>query len=449
MTYEETLNFLYTSTPVFEQVGASAYKPGLGTSLALDAYYEHPHRQYLTIHVAGTNGKGSVSHTLAAILQAKGLNVGLYTSPHLVDFSERIRVNGQPISHDYVVDFVAQLPPLVAEKGASFFELTTAMAFRYFADCHVDVAVIEVGLGGRLDSTNIITPSLSVITNISMDHTNLLGNTLEAIAHEKAGIIKHGVPVVIGETTPETEAVFLEKAQQEQAPIFFAEEDNSSVDYDFELKGSYQQRNLCTILTAVRHLPHSLQPTEQQLTYALQHVCELTQLQGRWQTLSQQPRIICDTGHNLAAWEYLSRQLTAEIHESRDKETYDLPIDNLQFPSTSNVQRSSFNVLHLVFGMVDDKDIEAVLALLPKQARFYWTQAQTHRAIPAKRVQEMAAKQGLHGNAYPTVAQTFAAARAAATPNDTIFIGGSSYVVADLLKTLNVEGNCKLSIGKS
>lgn len=407
MTYEETLQYLYRSTPVFEHVGASAYKPGLQNTLALDAHYGQPHRQYATIHIAGTNGKGSVSHSLAAILQQQGLKVGLYTSPHLVDFSERIRINGTPIEQDYVIRFVedfiqwnkqAQLQP-------SFFELTTAMAFRYFADRQIDIAVVEVGLGGRLDCTNIIQPVLSVITNIAMDHTDLLGDTLEKIAAEKAGIIKHRIPVVVGETTPETKAVFTRKAEELETSIFFAEDCNNATGYDFQLHGDYQAKNLHTILCAVSHLPEHLQPSETQLKEALSHVCDLTGLQGRWQTLSRQPLTICDTGHNPAAWEYLSKQITSLT----DKQ------------------------LHIVFGMVNDKDIRTVLSMLPKNAIYYWAQATTHRAIPATGVQLLGAEFGLKGNAYPTVADAFTAAQSVADKADAIFIGGSSYIVADLL----------------
>lgn len=419
MTYDETIQFLYQSTPVFEHVGAAAYKPGLANTLALDRHYGHPHRQFECIHVAGTNGKGSVSHSLAAILQQKGLKVGLYTSPHLVDFCERIRIDGQPIEKQYVVDFVedfiswnnpqdADAPNRQPRLYPSFFELTTALAFRYFADKAIDVAVIEVGLGGRLDCTNIVKPVLSVITNISLDHTNLLGNTLAEIATEKAGIIKQETPVVVGETTKETKAVFTEKARQMQAPIFFADAFNAESDYDFQLKGSYQARNLRTILCATAHLPQRLQPSEAELQQALAHVCDLTGLQGRWQTIGHRPTVVCDTGHNLAAWQYLSKQIQTLTSEK----------------------------LHIVFGMVDDKDIDGVLALLPKDARYYWTQAHTHRAIPAEKVMELAAGHGLKGQSFTTVRQAYSAARSNAGSADAIFIGGSSYVVADLLTDL-------------
>ena len=408
MTYKETIEYLFNSTPVFEHVGASAYKPGLQTTEILDAHYGHPHKNFKTIHIAGTNGKGSVSHSLASILQEAGYKVGLYTSPHLIDFRERIRVNGIPVSEEYVIRFVEDFKLLNSKRihplSPSFFELTTALAFKYFAEEKIDIAVIEVGLGGRLDCTNIITPILSVITNISFDHTQFLGNTLTQIASEKAGIIKHQVPVVIGETTKETRPVFENKAKEMDAPIFFAEEiDRSECDqYEFELKGSYQKKNLRTILCAMKRLPF-IHP--EHIQKGLTNVCKNTGLMGRWQTLSTNPLIICDTGHNVGGWKYLAPQISS------------VPCDRL----------------HIVFGMVDDKDIRNVLSMLPKNAVYYFTQANNHRAIPAQQVGELAKEYGLSGNTYPTVAQAYEEAKSSASENDFIFIGGSSYIVADLL----------------
>ena len=408
MTYKETIEYLFNSTPVFEHVGASAYKPGLQTTEILDAHYGHPHKNFKTIHIAGTNGKGSVSHSLASILQEAGYKVGLYTSPHLIDFRERIRVNGIPVSEEYVIRFVEDFKHLNSKRihplSPSFFELTTALAFKYFAEEKIDIAVIEVGLGGRLDCTNIITPILSVITNISFDHTQFLGNTLAQIASEKAGIIKHQVPVVIGETTKETRPVFENKAKEMDAPIFFAEEINRSEcdQYDFELKGSYQKKNLRTILCAMKRLPF-IHP--EHIQKGLTNVCKNTGLMGRWQTLSTNPLIICDTGHNVGGWKYLAPQISS------------VPCDRL----------------HIVFGMVDDKDIRNVLSMLPKNAVYYFTQANNHRAIPAQQVGELAKEYGLSGNTYPTVAQAYEEAKSSASENDFIFIGGSSYIVADLL----------------
>ena len=403
MTYKETIEYLFNSTPVFEHVGASAYKPGLQTTEILDAHYGHPHKNFKTIHIAGTNGKGSVSHSLASILQEAGYKVGLYTSPHLIDFRERIRVNGIPVSEEYVIRFVEDFKHLNSKRihplSPSFFELTTALAFKYFAE-----EKIEVGLGGRLDCTNIITPILSVITNISFDHTQFLGNTLAQIASEKAGIIKHQVPVVIGETTKETRPVFENKAKEMDAPIFFAEEiDKRECDqFEFELKGSYQKKNLRTILCATKRLPF-IHP--EHIQKGLTNVCKNTGLMGRWQTLRTNPLIICDTGHNVGGWKYLAPQISS------------VPCDRL----------------HIVFGMVDDKDIRNVLSMLPKNAVYYFTQANNHRAIPAQQVGELAKEYGLSGNTYPTVAQAYEEAKSSASENDFIFIGGSSYIVADLL----------------
>ena len=413
MTYLETLQYLYNVAPAFEKVGAGAYKEGLSNTLALDEHFGHPHTKFKTIHVAGTNGKGSTSHTLAAYLQLCGYKVGLYTSPHLVDFNERIRVNGQPIPHQYVIDFVEQERPFFEPLQPSFFELTTAMAFKYFAEQHVDIAVIEVGLGGRLDCTNIITPLLSVITNISFDHTGFLGDTLVKIAGEKAGIIKQGVPVVVGETTPETRPVFESKAAEMQAPIFFAEESplvTSALLSDFVLKGTCQTKNLNTILNAIKVLSEHCGIGEHPKTVsaALSSVVSLTGLRGRWEVIQQQPLVICDTGHNLAAWEYLAEGIrtTAERCGGR---------------------------LHIVFGMVDDKDVNAVLDLLPHDAIYYFTQADTHRAIPSEKLLSLAQSRNLHGESYPDVKSAYAAAIGNANASDFVYVGGSSYVVADFL----------------
>ena len=405
MNYQDTIQYLYNSTPVFEHVGASAYKEGLSNSWALDEHFNHPHTKFKTIHVAGTNGKGSCSHTIAAILQAEGYRVGLFTSPHLVDFRERIKVNGDCISQEYVMDFVENERSFFEPLHPSFFELTTAMAFKYFADSLVDIAVIEVGLGGRLDCTNIITPILSVITNISFDHTQFLGDTLEKIAMEKAGIIKRDIPIVIGETTPETRNVFIQKAKEMNAPIFFAEEYNNPIanELDFELKGSYQLKNKQTILCAVNHLPLSISPSS--IKEGLSHVVELTGLMGRWQTIRERPTVICDTGHNVGGWQYLSQQIKSQ------------PCKNL----------------HIVFGMVDDKDIDTVMNMLPTNATYYFTQAQTKRAIPANIVKEKGKEHHLKGYVFPQVADAYKEALHHANEDDFIFVGGSSYIVADFL----------------
>lgn len=420
MNYNETIEYLYSSTPVFERVGASAYKEGLGNTIALDNHLGNPHRLYKTIHVAGTNGKGSTSHTLAAILQKAGMKVGLYTSPHLVDFRERIRINGIQVPEQYVVDFVKDNREFFEPLHPSFFELTTAMAFKYFAEQKVDIAVIEVGLGGRLDCTNIISPVLSVITNISFDHTGFLGDTLEKIAGEKAGIIKPGTPIVIGEYTDETKPVFVKKAEEMNAPITFAQD--KAGDYpmpEFELHGACQEKNAQTILTACDELCRiGLLGANASdcISSGFAHVCEMTGLRGRWEKIQDSPLVICDTGHNLAGWEFLAPQIR-RVYESRKAGN----------PAAR---------LRIVFGMVDDKDITSVISLLPAEADYYFCQATTHRAIPVEKVVALASGHGLHGEGYDAVEKAYGKAMEDAAECDFIFVGGSSYVVADFLTFL-------------
>lgn len=434
MTYQETCEYLYSQLPMFERQGAAGYKEGLENTIALDQHFDHPHNKYRTIHVAGTNGKGSCAHTLSAILQSCGYKVGLYTSPHLVDFSERIRINGQPISEEYVIEFVEKEKSFFQPLTPSFFEIVTAMAFKYFADMAVDIAVIEVGMGGRLDCTNIIRPALSVITNIGLDHTQYLGTSLEQIAMEKAGIIKKGVPVVIGETTPETRMVFEAMAAENQSPIFFAEDDNEIITANTtgkgmeyhtknfgilagELGGIYQEKNTNTILCAIKQLeklgylfPSECNPEElcknKEVLEGFKNVCNLTGLMGRWQKVNDAPLTICDTGHNVAGWEYLSKQLaTVECHH-----------------------------MHIVFGMVEDKDIQGVMQLLPKDATYYFTKANNGRAMSGEILKILGQGLGLKGESYPDVPTAYNAAKDAAEKEDFVFIGGSSYVVADFLK---------------
>lgn len=408
MDYQNTLTYLYNSVPMFQQVGSRAYKEGLENTRALDEHFGHPHRQFRSIHVAGTNGKGSCSHTLAAILQEAGYRVGLYTSPHLVDFRERIRVNGTPIPEEYVIRFVEQERGFFEPLHPSFFELTTAMAFRYFADAKVDVAVVEVGLGGRLDCTNIIRPDLCIITNISPDHTQFLGNTLALIAAEKAGIIKSGIPAVIGETTPETKPVFQKRAEEVGAPLYFAE-DGKREEYpgmEFELKGLYQEKNKRTLLTALPLLKEAgYRLDEQAVRNGFAHVVELTGLMGRWQKLQESPTLICDTGHNVGGITYIAEQL----------------------------KQQTYRQLHIVMGMVNDKDIRGVLALLPPEATYYFTKASVKRALPEEELQKLAAVAGLKGECYPDVPSAVKAAQEKSLPEDFIFVGGSSFIVADLL----------------
>lgn len=429
MTYEETIQYLFNSAPLFQHVGGAAYKEGLSTTHILDAHFNHPHNQYKTIHIAGTNGKGSCAHTIAAILQHTGLKVGLYTSPHLVDFRERIRINGEMMPQQYVIDFVEKERSFFEPLHPSFFELTTALAFKYFAEQHVDVAVIEVGLGGRLDCTNIISPILSVITNISFDHTQFLGNTLAQIASEKAGIIKHKVPVIIGECNAETRSVFEHKAHEVEAPILFAEDNKEVLSSEFsdlyghklrhyttrsfgdiygELTGECQIKNANTILCALHSLSKIFSVTHEDITYAFEHVCEMTGLRGRWQILQEHPTIICDTGHNTGGWQYLAHQL-AQIATSGNK-------------------------LHIVFGMASDKDIERVMSTLPHEACYYWTKASVKRATSEQTIANIATKYDLHGKTYSNVAKAYEAAVNNASTNDYIYVGGSSFIVADLLR---------------
>ncbi len=434
MTYKETTEYLFTRIPMFERQGASGYKEGLTNTLALDEHFGHPHRNYRTIHVGGTNGKGSCAHTLAAILQQCGMKVGLYTSPHLVDFRERIRINGQPISEDYVVDFVERERSFFEPLYPSFFEVTTAMALRYFSDMKVDVAVIEVGLGGRLDCTNIITPTLSVITNISFDHTQFLGDTLAKIAGEKAGIIKRGVPVVIGEATEETRPVFCRKAEEAGAPITFAEDhpevtaatpsEDGGMTYETEhwgriygeLGGLYQIRNANTILHAVNQLTRTdilgryrddAEGLARILRKAFACVTETTGLMGRWQKIQDRPTVVCDAGHNTGGWKYISRQL----------------------------EEMPCRQLHIVFGMVDDKDISSVLAMMPAKARYYFTKADSKRALSEDTVKQLAASHELTGESFPDVKAAYQAAMKNAKEEDVIFVGGSCYIIADFLKS--------------
>lgn len=409
-SYKEYTDYLFSQVPMFQNVGKDAYKEGMENTNLLDAHFGHPHMKFRTIHVAGTNGKGSCSHSIASVLQEAGYKVGLFTSPHLVDFRERIRVNGKMIPEEYVMRFIDEEKAFFEPLCPTFFELTTAMAFKWFAEQNIDVAVVEVGLGGRLDCTNIIHPDLCIITNISFDHIALLGNTFSKIAYEKAGIIKPGVPVVIGERHPETEGVFRAKAYSEKTSIVFAEDAVSDTsNYDFELKGLYQQKNIKTILTAIQQL--RLTPyyniSDEALRQGLLHVTANTGLMGRWQTINSHPLAICDTGHNVGGFTYLVPQINSQ------------PCDTLR----------------IVFGMVNDKDISGVLSMMPKHAHYYFTQASVRRAMPATELQAIASKYGLRGATFSDVASAYAQALRDAGDNDFIFVGGSSFIVADLLSS--------------
>ena len=424
MTYEETIEYLYNSVPMFQKVGAVAYKEGLYNTIKLDEHFCHPHKNFKSIHIAGTNGKGSCSHTLASILQAAGYKVGLYTSPHLKDFRERIKVNGECVSEEYVIDFVENERHFFEPLHPSFFELTTAMAFKYFAESNVDIAVIEVGLGGRLDCTNIITPVLSIITNISFDHTQFLGDTLAKIATEKAGIIKNNIPVIIGEAVDETRPVFLEKAAENGSEIIFAEDDNEILSAELrpqggiayetkdygkiigELGGLYQAKNASTILCALKKLSEiGLRIDNEAITAGFANVCETTGLLGRWQKIKETPIVICDTGHNVGGWKYISRQLSMQKCEQ----------------------------MRIVFGMVDDKDVSTVMSLLPKNAIYYFTKPDNKRALDVNTIMEIGKKYGLTAKCFPDVKCAYQQALSESSPADFIFVGGSSYIVADFL----------------
>ena len=428
MTYQEAVEYLYTQTPLFQNVGQEAYKEGLYNTVTIDRHLGCPHKLYKTIHVAGTNGKGSVSHTLAAILQASGYKTGLYTSPHLTDFRERIRVNGKPVTPEFVVKFIEKNREFLEPLHPSFFEVTTAMAFSWFAEQEVDVAVIETGLGGRLDCTNIIKPVLSIITNIGYDHMKFLGETLPGIAFEKAGIIKKNVPVVIGEYTPETRTVFERKAEEVSTRIVFAEDNCKIISQKYHnpskvvyettaypalesgLAGLCQEKNANTILTALDELKKKkFDITESAIRKGFKSVCRMTGLRGRWQLVSKKPDIICDTGHNSHGLKYIAKHLE-ELSS-----------------------KPGFGQLRIVIGMVNDKDITDVLALMPRNARYYFTQASVKRALDASTLRDMARQAGLTGRVYRSVAQAVDTARREAAQNDLIFVGGSTFVVADLL----------------
>lgn len=427
MTYTETVEYLFNSTPMFQNVGSAGYKEGLDNTITLDNHFDNPHKKFKTIHIGGTNGKGSCSHTIAAILQSAGYKVGLFTSPHLVDFRERIRINGVMIPEQYVIDFVENEKDFFEPLHPSFFELTTALAFKYFAENNVDIAVIEVGLGGRLDCTNIISPILSVITNIGFDHIQFLGNTLEKIASEKAGIIKNNTPIVIGETTPETRTVFIQKATSTNSAIYLAEENdiilshqhshNGGIDYETktygtihgELSGLCQIKNTATILTAINILAEiGLAIQSENISEGFKHVCELTGLRGRWEKIEENPITICDTGHNVNGLEYIVKQL----------------------------QQQKYEKLHIVFGMVNDKDIEGVLSIMPKDATYYFCQASVKRAMPSQQLKTLAEAHELKGNTFANVLDAYNSARQNASQNDFIYIGGSSFIVADLIASL-------------
>jgi dihydrofolate synthase/folylpolyglutamate synthase len=437
MTFEETIEYLYTKLPMFQRIGVKAYKKDLHNTLALCEYVGNPHIQFKSVHVAGTNGKGSSSHLIAAILQSAGYKTGLYTSPHLKSFTERIKINGEEVEQQFIVDFVEKMQEAIAIIEPSFFELTTVMAFAYFAQKQVDIAVIETGLGGRLDSTNVISPEVSLITNISYDHQNILGNTLQEIAFEKAGIIKNYVPCVISELQEEVKAVFKTKAMQTQSLIFFASEeyqinsyyfDNQLTSYeegDFfdiikkgneekdtiflthltcQLKGNYQEKNLCGVLKTIELLKN-YPISKEHIRNGIEKVVSLTGLKGRWQILNNKPLTICDTGHNEAGIRQVVKQL----------------------------KKLDYEQLHIVFGAVNDKDLSKVLALLPTEAYYYFCKPNIMRGLDPLVLQQQASIYGLQGEVVPEVLTAYRIAQSRARENDVIFIGGSTFVVAEVL----------------
>ena len=429
MTYAEVLNYMYEQLPMFHRIGHSAYKANLDTAIYLDNYFQHPHKQYKTIHVAGTNGKGSISHMLSGILQKAGFKTGLFTSPHLKDFRERIRVNGEMIPEAEVVDFIENSQKVFSTVKPSLFEMTSALAFYYFSKVEVDIAIIEVGMGGRLDSTNIINPILSIITNIGLDHTEFLGDTLDKIAFEKAGIIKDDVPVVIGEYHPETWPVFKDIAKRHHSDITLSEElfkvdyslytpDQKQVfnvyrneklvlpDLKVDLLGFYQRKNVCTVLTALEQLKKTgIEIPDEVIYNALKDTSKITGIQGRWQNIGSNPLIICDTGHNKDGISWVVEQIKA------------VP----------------FKQLHIVIGFVKDKDISSILALLPISATYYFTNANIPRAIPSDELKQLAMTYHLHGGSYETVTSALKAAKGNAGNDDFIFVGGSNFVVAEVV----------------
>ncbi len=426
MTYNQTLDFLYSSLPQFQRIGAAAYKNNLDNTIKLDNHLNHPHRQFKTIHVAGTNGKGSVSTMIQSVLVEAGYKVGMYTSPHLTDFRERITINGEMMPKDDVVKFVAENKTIIENLKPSFFEMTVAMAFDYFRNQNVDIAVIEVGMGGRLDSTNIIQPLASVITNISFDHVAFLGNTLEKIATEKAGIIKSNTPVIIGQSDPLINDVFNKVAQKMEAPIIYADErfktiknqtgsnavqvtdtqSNTIYEFDLKLKGDYQKCNVVTALALLETLKDELNLSDEQIKQGLENA----DIRGRWQVVGNEPLVICDTAHNVAGIRFTVEQII----------------------------RQNYKKLFIVLGAVSDKDIDKMLMLMPQGATYFFTAASVERAMAPEELASKAKELGLSGMQAPTVKEAYEMAMKMAKKNDMIFVGGSTFVVADLLQLLKI-----------
>lgn len=406
MNYKETLDWMFSKLPMYQTQGATAYRKDITNTVLLAKHLGNPEQHLKCIHVAGTNGKGSTSHLLASVLQEAGYKVGLYTSPHLKDYRERIQIDGKPIAEDYVVDFITNNKVFFESTQLSFFEMSVGLAFQYFADSKTDINIIEVGMGGRLDSTNIITPLVSVITNIGLDHTQFLGDTLEAIAYEKAGIIKPGIPVVIGEYVPETKPVFLAKANETDSEIHFAS-DLISETYPSALLGDYQIHNKKTVLQAIKVLQQQdhFQISESNIKNGFLNVIKNTGLQGRWQQLGENPKIICDTAHNSHGLKIALNQL----------------------------QHENFAQLHIVLGVVNDKNLEEILPLFPKNAKYYFCRPNIPRGLDAEILKEKASGFDLEGEAYHSVSNAYKAAKENSAPTDLIYIGGSTFVVAEIL----------------
>jgi len=403
MNYIQTLDYLFGRLPIYQRIGAAAYKADIGNIVTATKHLKNPHTQFKTIHIAGTNGKGSTAHMLASILQESGKKVGLYTSPHLKDFRERIKINGEMIAQKDVMNFVKENQKKFEKMELSFFEYTVAMAFNYFAKQKVDIAIIETGLGGRLDSTNIIKPELAIITNISLDHTNLLGDTIEKIATEKAGIIKNETPVIIGRRQKETTYIFKNIAKEKNANLIYA---STQKGYASDLKGKYQKENINTVITAIKQLQkQGWAITEDDIEHGLLKTAANTQLLGRWQTLRSNPQIICDTAHNEDGIKEIAKQLS----------------------------NSKYEQLHIVFGTVGDKNLDTILNYLPKNAKYYFCNANIVRAMNAEDLKQKAAKHQLNGRIFASVRDALNCAKVNANPKDLIFVGGSTFVVAEVV----------------
>lgn len=402
MTYQQVLDWMFAQLPMYQRQGQTAFKKDLTNIIALCDELDNPQKKFKTIHVGGTNGKGSTSHMIASILQEAGYKVGLYTSPHLKNFTERIRINGEEITKESVVTFIEKNKVFLEEQGLSFFEMTVGMALEEFANQKVDIAVVEVGLGGRLDSTNIIMPEVSVITNIGLDHTQFLGETLLEIAFEKAGIIKKNIPVVIGERQKETEKVFITKAEECNAPIVFASDEGKN--YRTDLLGDYQKNNVTTAVIAIEQLKE-FTITEENIKKGLLNVVKNTNLKGRWQVLQENPKVICDTAHNKEGLFYTLRQ----------------------------IKKENYKQLHIVLGVVSDKDLNEILPMFPEKAKYYFCKPNIPRGLSAEELQEQAKVFGLRGEVFCSVNEAFEKSRALASKEDVIYVGGSTFVVAEIL----------------